>query len=84
MLALTASATHETMDCVIQCLSMKNPNIIGLNADRSNIKYAVGPKISQSELCASLAQELLDLREKSPKTVVAHVDAVHFPSMYST
>ena len=70
VLALTATATNETVDCVIEHLSMKNPNIIGHNADRSNIKYVVGPKISQKELCASLAHELLDLRNKSPKTVL--------------
>ena len=70
VLALTATATCETVDCVIERLSMKNPNIIGDNADRSNIKYVVGPKISQRELCTSLAHELLDLRDKSPKTVL--------------
>ena len=70
ILALTATATKQTADCVIERLSMKDITVIGDNIDRSNIKYILGPKISQAEFCASLAEELLSLRERFPKTVL--------------
>ena len=63
ILALTATATKQTADCVIERLSMKDITVIGDNIDRSNIKYILGPKISQAEFCASLAEELLSLHE---------------------
>ena len=47
VLALTATATKETVTCTMKRLSMKDPTIIGANADHSNIKYTVCPKITQ-------------------------------------
>ena len=70
ILALTATATQQTVDCVIERLSMKDITVIGDNIDRSNIKYILGPKISQAEFCASLAEEVLSMRERFPKTVL--------------
>ena len=49
---------------------MKDITVIGDNIDCSNIKYILGPKISQAEFCASLAEELLSLHESFPKTVL--------------
>ena len=70
VLALTAIATQETVDCVMERLSMKDTTIIGDNVNRSKIKYILGAKISQAEICTRLADELLTLCEKFPKTVL--------------
>jgi len=45
VLALTALSTQETLKCVTGRLSLKDPVIIGLPPDRSNIKYAVRPVV---------------------------------------
>ena len=67
-MALTATATRDTMDCIIQRLSMKEPLVVGTNTGRSNIKYVVKPLVSQEELCSELAYELLKERTKCVKT----------------
>ena len=46
-MALTATVTKDTMDCVIQHLSMKEAVVVGVNTGRSNIKYVVKPLVSQ-------------------------------------
>lgn len=69
-MALTATVTKDTMDCVIQRLSMKEAVVIGANTGRSNIKYIVKPLVSQEELCSTLADELLKERTKCVKTVL--------------
>jgi len=70
VLALTATATKQTVDCVVERLSMKEPAIIGANVGRGNIKYIVKPRIAQTELCALLSDELLTSRASTPNTVV--------------
>ena len=42
---------------------MKDTTIIGDDVDWSNIKYIFGAKISQAEICTSLADELLSICE---------------------
>ena len=68
--ALTAICTKDTMDCVIQHLSMKEVSVVGANTGRSNIKYIVKPLVSQEELCSTLADELLKERTKCVKNIV--------------
>ena len=70
VLALTATATKETVTCIMERLSMKDPAIIGANADHSNIKYIVWPKITQRDLSKILADELLRERTSVVKTVL--------------
>ena len=43
VLALTATATKEILDCVINQLSMKNPTIVGLPPERDNVMLHVRP-----------------------------------------
>ena len=38
VMALTATCTKDTMNCVIQHLSMKEVLVVGANTGRSNIK----------------------------------------------
>ena len=60
VLALTSTAaTKETVDCIMKRLSMKDPTIIGVNTDHSNIKYMICPRITQRELSKMLADERL-------------------------
>ena len=70
VLALTATATKATFDCVCVRLSMKSPSIIGLSPHRSNIYYCVQPYVKLKELSSRLADELQNESNKTPKTVI--------------
>jgi len=49
---------------------MDNPVLVGLNAERSNIKYIVKPSITLEEFTANIASELVCRRANMPKTVI--------------
>lgn len=70
ILALTATATHETMKSIFERLSMTEVNMIGLPPERPNIKYSVILMCSMADLCSVLAKELTDMRADTPKTVL--------------
>ena len=65
ILALTATATKETLDSVRNRLSLQDPIIIGLPPDRTNIKYNVKDCPSMKDLCQQLSDELLLKRAKN-------------------
>ena len=62
ILALTATATKETLESVITRLSLQDPIIIGLQPDRINIKYIVKECPSVKDLCHQLGDELKSKR----------------------
>ena len=68
--ALTATATNRTISVVTSHLAMDDPVIIGLNTDRSNIKYVVKPSEPVEQLSTTLADELILARTNIPKTVI--------------
>ena len=70
VLALTATAIKETVTCIMEQLSMKDPTLIGANADRSNIKCIVWPKIIHRDPSKILADELLTERTSVVKAVL--------------
>jgi len=70
VLALTATATKETLRCVEDRLAMKDVKVIGLHSSRPNIKYIVKSSILVEELATMLTTELVTLRTRTPKTVV--------------
>ena len=70
ILALTATASSETAKIIFERLSMVDVNIIGLAPERPNIKYCVVPMPTMTELCSTLALELIEHRANTPKTVV--------------
>ena len=70
VMALTTTATEQIIATVKRQLAMDNPVIVGLNSDRSNIKYIVKPSISLVEFTTAIASELLSSRTCTPKTVV--------------
>ena len=70
VLALTATATKETLESVKSHLSMEHPTLIGLSPDRANIKFIVEPCPDIRELCRQLTDELMAKRTAPPKTIV--------------
>ena len=70
IMALTATATKDTLSSVKMRLAMKDPVIVGLPPDRPNIKLVTEPCPELSELCEALAKELLEKRCNTVKTIV--------------
>ncbi len=70
VMALTATATEETLSIVTKKLYMRKPTLIALSPFRVNIACKVHPKISIQEFADSLCSELLEKRTLFPKTVV--------------
>ena len=70
IMALTATATSETL-CVVRCrLSMDKPTLIALPPCRDNIKYQVHSKIDVDDFTTSLCKEFASKRTSFPKTVI--------------
>lgn len=69
-MALTATATKETVSTVKLRLAMDDPQMVGLNAERSNIKYSVKPSISVDEFSTTVTKQLMSTRTMTPKTVI--------------
>ena len=61
-MALTATATKSTLECVQARLSMQMPIVVGLSPLCDNMFYSIQPYLDLKELTALLAE---DIREKS-------------------
>ena len=70
VLALTATATKETLESDKSHLSMEHPTLFELSPDRANIKFIVEPCPDIRELCRQLTDELMAKRTATPKTIV--------------
>ena len=75
ILAVTATATKETLDSVTVRLSMEKPVLIGLPPDRINIKYIVQPCPSITEFCSQITGELVFKRAQTPKTNILSISS---------
>ena len=83
MLALTATATKETLECVTSRLSLEDPVVIGLPPDRANIKYSVMQLVAIPELCQQLTDELQLKQTETPKTVLFCRSLQHCASFFA-
>ena len=84
VLALTATATKDTLESVISRLSLQDPAIIGLPPDRINIKYIVKECPSMKDLCHQLSEELSSKRSRTPKTVLFCRSLQHCANIFAT
>lgn len=69
-MALTATATLETLKVVKTRLSMPDPYIVALSPERSNIRYSVEPDMTVDELSTAISEQLKDHPLHYPKTVI--------------
>jgi len=70
VLALTAMAILDTLDCVICSLSLEDPSLIGLPPNRSNIKYSVKHHTNIEEFTKKIIDDLILKQVNLPKTIV--------------
>jgi len=69
-MALTATATKETLDVVKTCLSLVNPVVVGLSPNRPNIKLYVEGCRELETFSRQLSDDLKMKRLNHPKTVI--------------
>ena len=70
VLALTATATQETLQVVSRRLSLRDAVIVALPPSRPNIMYKVQPLQDLAEFSSSLSTDLRRLGIAFPKTVI--------------
>ena len=82
-MALTATATKETLRVVSERLSLTSPVIIGCPPNCTNITYILQQMPSVNEFCTLIASEMSCLRIEYPKSVIfcqrySDVSAIYF------
>ena len=72
ILALTATATYETISVVIDKLSMQEVKIVALSACRNNICYKLksSPSTTVEDLTDDICKEFSEKRTEFPKTIL--------------
>ena len=70
VIALTATATAETLTIVSQRLCMVNPVIVALPPYRDNIAYQIRTNVDLDAFTTSFCCELACKRLKFPKTII--------------
>ena len=70
VLALTATATAETLDVVIQRLSMHNVYLVAMPPCQNNIFFALKLDLDIQDFTDIIVQEFLQMRLEIPKTIV--------------
>ena len=83
VLALTATALMDTYQEVLNRLSMKNPNLIALPPDRSNIVYSLHPIATLQDLGESLYKDFTG-KDVFPKTILFVRKYKDCADLYST
>jgi len=80
-MAMTATATQDTLNCMTEHLSSENPTIIGLPPNRLNIKYIIEKSIEIPTFCHQLVNELMIMRIQMPKTATLQNCATFFATI---
>ena len=66
IIALTATATKETLKVVSNRLSLESPVLVGLPPDRKNIFYNVQAMLSVDVFCVQISAEIKSLGLEYP------------------
>ena len=70
IMALTATASKDTLCSVIKRLSLRDPVIVAVSPYRENISYAVRADVNMDKLTIEVSEEIKTLQRNSPKTVI--------------
>ena len=70
IIALTATASKDTLCSVIKRLSLKDPVIVAVSPYRENISYEIRANINMDEFTSEISEEIKTLQSNFPKTVV--------------
>ena len=70
IIALTATATKETLRCVKACLSLHEPVVVAVSPERQNVKLCVVDMPKIDDLVLQTSEQLLEKRITYPKTII--------------
>ena len=70
VLALTATATHCTLDIIAERLSLTHYGVVAIPPNRPNIKLIVQPSEGLEEYARELSVQLRSLKSGYPKTIL--------------
>ena len=69
-MALTATATSQTLSCITEWLLMTDPVLVGLPPDCFNMFYLVKTIPSVDKFCFTIRSMVNDLGLETPKTLI--------------
>ena len=69
-MALTATASSRTRDCIIHTLCMESPKVLSVSPHKKNILYTVKDKTTMEEVVGSLSMQLKAPRTKFPRLII--------------
>ena len=84
VIALTATATFDTLSVVTQRLSLYKPAIVAVSPNRANIKLTVQPSKSMKEFAQLITSKLKVQQRAYPKTIVFARSYQDCSSLYLT
>ena len=70
VLAVTATSTKSTLDCIVQRLGMENVRIVGMSPNRDNIHLSVVQNVTLFEFMQPIVGALKDKGVNYPKTLI--------------
>lgn len=70
VMALTATATSDTLKVVKERLSLHDPAVIGLSPNVHNVFYSAAKLPKLQDFCSNLSTSLMRHRESYPKTII--------------
>ena len=70
IMALTATATQETLKTIIERLALRNPKIIAMSPQQINIFLKIDPAVAVDELATKCNEEFTEKRVHFQKTVI--------------
>ena len=70
VIALTATATSETLKVVKECLSLDDPAVIGLSPNLPNVFYSAVKLPKLEDFCRGLTNAIMKHRVLYPKTII--------------
>ena len=70
VMALTATATSDTLKVVKECLSLHEPAVIGLSPNVHNVFYSAAKLPKLKDFCSHLSSALMRHCESYPKAII--------------
>jgi len=73
VMALTATATSDTLKVVTECLSLDDPAVIGLSPNLPHVFFLVEKLPKLEDFCRHLSSSLMRDRLLHPKTIILYI-----------
>ena len=69
-MALTATASRPTKECIFRSLSMLQPEMIYITPKKKNVMYSVKKKEGMEDIVKPIASQLVELGKEMPRLTI--------------